>query len=338
MEGQKRETECALVTGATGAVGPALVHALCRSGCRVKAVARNAPPPGVLPQNVEFIAGDVAQSQFINSIMDGVTLVFHLAAKLHVFDPPENLLDEYERTNVTGARCIIESAERKGAKRIVYFSTISVYGNNLGAIPNEDFEPRPVGIYAQTKLRAEQLILNARRSGSEPMGVVLRPAAVYGPRIKGNYRRLIKALDRRRFIQIGPGDNRRAMIHESDLARAALLAARHPAAANRIFNVSDGSNYSFREILSAICAALNRKPPRFSIPAGPVRALIGMLETAAGILGAHPPVTHAILDKYLEDSAVDATRIQQELGFAPQFSLVSGWNDAIKKMKESGDI
>jgi nucleoside-diphosphate-sugar epimerase len=338
IEKANESDKCALVTGATGAIGPMLIRALCDSGWRVKAVARNAPLPGLLPENVEFIAGDVTQSQFMDSVTDGVTVIFHLAAKLHLFDPPANLENEYERVNVAGAQCVIESAKRNAVRRIVYFSTINVYGSHPGVIPNEDFEPRPAEIYAQTKLRAEQLVLKATRSDGKPIGVVLRLAAVYGPRLKGNYLKLIKALDQRRFFQIGPGNNRRALIHESDIASAALIAASHPAAANRIFNVSDGSNHSFKEILQAICAALGRKPPRLFFPAKPVRALIGMQELAAGILGAHPPITRALLDKYLEDAAVDATRIQQELGFAPQFDLVRGWEYTIKKMKQCGEI
>jgi nucleoside-diphosphate-sugar epimerase len=270
--------------------------------------------------------------------MDGVTVVLHLAAKLHFFNPSANLSDDYEQTNVAGTRCVIESAKRNAVKRIVFFSSINVYGPCPGKFPDEDSKPRPVGIYAQTKLRAEQLVLEARRSDDDPMGVVLRLATVYGSRLKGNYRRLIKALDQRRFIQIGPGDNRRTLIHEIDLAEAALLAACHPAAANRIYNVSDGNNHSFREILHAICTALGRKPPRLFLPVKPIRALIDMLELAAGVLGAHPPITRALLDKFLEDAAVDATRIQQELGFAPQFDLVRGWRDIIYKMKQSGEI
>jgi nucleoside-diphosphate-sugar epimerase len=338
MEKTNEFDDCALVTGATGAIGPVLIRALCDNGWRVKAVARNAPLPGLLPENVEFIAGDVTQSQFMDSVTDGATVVFHLAAKLHLFDPPANLVNEYERVNVAGTQCVIESAKRNAVKRIVFFSTINVYGSHPGKIPNEDFETRPVEIYAQTKLRAEQLVLKAKGSDDKLIGVVLRLAAVYGPRLKGNYLKLIKALNQRLFFQIGPGNNRRALIHESDLVNAALIAARHPAAANRIFNVSDGSNHGFKEILRAICTALDRKPPRLFLPAKPVRALIGMLEMAAGVLGAYPPITRALLDKYLEDAAVDANRIQQELGFIPQFDLIRGWEYTVKKMKQCGEI
>jgi nucleoside-diphosphate-sugar epimerase len=334
MSWNNQTAECALVTGATGAIGPALIQALCNNGLHVKAVARNAPTPGLLPEKVEFIAGDVAQAQFMDSVMDGVNVVFHLAAKLHSFNPPADLSDEYERTNVAGTKNVIESAKRMAVGRMVFFSSIGVYGPCPGKTMNEDFTPRAIGPYAQTKLRAEQLVLEARRPEGDPLGVVLRVAAVYGPRLKGNYHRLIKALSQRRYIQIGPGDNRRALIHESDLADAALIVARHPAAVHRIYNISDGNNPSFREIITAICAALGRKPPRFFLPVKPVRALIGMLEAAAGVWDAHPPITRALLDKYLEDGAVDATRIRQELGFAPKFDLYGGWKDAIKKMKQ----
>jgi nucleoside-diphosphate-sugar epimerase len=337
MEGHNGTTECALVTGATGAVGPALIRALCNNGWRVKAIARNVPPPGLLPENVEFIAGDIAQSQCMESAMDGVTVVFHLAAIVHLFNPPANLVDEYERINVAGTQCVVESAKRNAVRRMVYFSTINVYGSYPGKIPNEDYEPRPTDIYAQTKLRAEKLVLNAKADGGPP-GVVLRLAAVYGPRLKGNYHRLIKALNKGRFIPIGSGDNRRALIHENDLTDAALIAARHAVAANRVFNVSDGSNHKFREILHAICSALDRESPKLWLPAKPIHALTRVLEMAARILGAHPPITRALLDKFLEDAAVDATRIQQELGFAPQFDLIRGWKDVICKMKQYGEI
>ena len=67
------------------------------------------------------------------------------------------------------------------------------------------------------------------------------------------------------------GTNRRALIHERDAAKAALLASVHPAAAGQVFNVSDGRNHSLKEIISAICSALERKPPQFSLPVQPLR-------------------------------------------------------------------
>ena len=95
--------------------------------------------------------------------------------------------------------------------------------------------------------------------------------AVYGSRIKGNYERLTHALARHRFIPIGSGLNRRTLVYDKDVGRAAVLAVSHPAAAGRVFNVTDGTFHTLNEIIESICSALGRKPPRLSLPIGPVR-------------------------------------------------------------------
>jgi len=73
---------------------------------------------------------------------------------------------------------------------------------------------------------------------------VLRLGAVYGSRIKGNYERLTHALARHRFIPIGSGLNRRTLVYDKDVGRTDALAVSHPAAAGKIFNVSDGRFHS----------------------------------------------------------------------------------------------
>ena len=143
----------------------------------------------------------------------------------------------------------------------------------------------------------------------------MRLGAVYGSRIKGNYERLTHALARNRFIPIGNGSNRRTLVYDQDVASAAVLALQHPAAAGKIFNVSDGEFHTLNDIILAICQALGRKPPSMSLPIGPVRFAAGIVEDMARLVGLQPPITRATIDKYSEDLAVDSRRIQKELGF-----------------------
>jgi len=163
---------------------------------------------------------------------------------------------------------------------------------------------------------------------------VLRLGAVYGSRIKGNYERLTHALARHRFIPIGNGLNRRTLVYDKDVGRAAALAVSHPAAAGRVFNVTDGGFHTLNEIIESICAALGRKPPRLSLPVGPTRTLIGLIEKGSHAIGLKPPVKRAIIDKYTEDIAVDGSLIQKELGFVPQYDLKTGWEETIREMRE----
>ncbi len=156
---------------------------------------------------------------------------------------------------------------------------------------------------------------------------------MYGSRIKGNYERLTHALARHRFIPIGSGLNRRTLVYDKDVGRAAALAVSHPAAAGRIFNVTDGEFHSLNEIIESICSALGRKPPRLSLPVGPTRTLIGLIEKGSHAIGLKPPITREMVDKYTEDIAVDGSLIQKELGFVPQYDLKTGWEETIREMQ-----
>ena len=85
------------------------------------------------------------------------------------------------------------------------------------------------------------------------------------------------------------------------------------------------------EIIESICSALGRKSPRLSLPVGPARTLIGLIEKGSSAIGLKPPVTKAIIDKYTEDIAVDGSLIQKELGFVPQYDLKTGWEETVRE-------
>ena len=98
-------------------------------------------------------------------------------------------------------------------------------------------------------------------------------------------------------ISIGRGLNRRTLIYDKDVGRAAALSVTHPAAAGRVFNVTDGKFHTLNEIIESICSALGRKPPRFSFPVAPIRFAAGMLEDGARLIGRHSSITRATVDK-----------------------------------------
>lgn len=310
-----------VVTGATGAIGPVLVEELARAGFRVRGVSRHGE-----------VAADVTDPDAMRRAFEGADSVVHAAALLHVNNPPPEMHDLYRRVNVEGTRNVVRAAREAGVRRIVYCSTINVYGGNLREIVDETTEPRPDTIYAQTKLDGEGLVLG---SGC---GTVLRLAAVYGARMKGNYQRLLRSMAHGRFVAIGEGSNRRTLVYERDVARAAALAATHPGAAGGIFNVTDEAVHTVREILSAMATALGRKPPRFALPVTPIRLAIGVVETLSRAVDIRPPVTRAMLDKYLEDVAVCGDRIQHELGFKPIFDLQRGWAATVETLRRSGAL
>ncbi|MRS03373.1 NAD-dependent epimerase/dehydratase family protein [bacterium] len=322
-----------LVTGATGAVGPHVVTALCDAGYPVRSFSIDSPQPGLWSVDVESIVGDITDAPSLQSAMQDVDAVVHMAALLHIINPSSALQEKYERINVGGTAAVVKAAIRADVKRVVLFSTIAVYGPTEGRTVTESTRPNPDTFYAQSKLAAERIILDARDANGRHFGTVLRLGAVYGPRIKGNYQRLLESLARGRFIPIGTGANRRTLVYVKDVARAAVLALRHPAAAGKIFNVSDGEFHTLNDIIDVMCQALGRKSPQLSLPVGPIRFAAGVIEDIAKLAGVQSPIMRETIDKYTEDVAVDSRTIQNEIGFKPEYDLLSGWKDAVQEMR-----
>jgi len=328
----------ALITGATGMVGPRVVEAFHQAGFVVRTLSDRPPGAGLLPPDVEVLTGDIADAASVRHAVKGAAVVAHLAALLHLPDPAPSLREAYDRTNVHGTRVVVEASCQAGVERLVFFSTIAVYGSGKSGLVTEESVPRADSYYAQTKLAAEKIVLQAKRHDGAPLGAVLRLGAVYGSRIKGNYERLVHALARGRFIPIGAGTTRRPILYDRDAAAAAVLAMEHPAAAGRVFNVTDGHCHELRDIIGAICGALGRKPPRWSVPVGPARLAAALVERLFKGIDRRPPITRATIDKYTEDLCVDSSRIQRDLGFKPAYDLHSGWSEAIDMMREAGKV
>ena len=313
-----------LVTGATGAIAPLLVGELVRQNHLVKVLVRNAPPKNLLPPETEIVTGDLTDENSLKRAAENAEWIFHFAAKLHINNPDEKLEAEYEATNVTATKNLIEFS-RATCEKFIFASTINVYGTSEnGGIFDETSPLDPNGIYAESKAAAERFVLAANG------GVVLRLAAVYGSRMKGNFPRLAKAVKKGRFVFIGAGSNRRTLIHEKDVVRAAILCAENEQANRQIYNVTDGEIHTLREIVAAISNALNKKPPRLELPLALIKPLVGLGEDAAKLLGKNLDLRNT-LAKVLEDMAVSGAKIQRELNFKPQFDLQNGWRDALKK-------
>jgi UDP-glucose 4-epimerase len=307
------------VTGATGSIGPAVVRGLVADGWTVRVLARRPPAPGLLPPEVIIIQGDLLDETSLRALLDGAYAVHHLAGHAHgSMAPSANAA--YGAVNVEGTRPISSVARALRVPRFIYYSSIAVYGLTDGRSPvNEDTPIQPTGAYATSKADAEKIILDTLGDSS----TILRLAAVYGPRLKGNYRRLFDAISRGRYVSFGRALNRRTVVFVDDVATAARIVTRMSEMRARIFNVTDGEVHQLHAIIAAIAGAVG-KPPPISLPVGPAKVAARLLDLAA-ILRLSPTPGTILLAKYLEDSAVRGERLQNELGFRPTFDLDRGW-------------
>jgi len=163
----------ALVTGASGFVGGHLVEALVAGGYRVRCLVRPQSDRRWLDSlGVTYAAGTVEDVAALRRAVDGVDVVYHLAA---LTTTPREA--DYERVNYGGVLRLVEAMAARPV-RLVFCSSLAAGGPARAGRPvTEADAPAPIGPYGESKLRAEQVVL----SGGLP-AVVVRPSAVYGPR------------------------------------------------------------------------------------------------------------------------------------------------------------
>lgn len=301
-----------LVTGANGFVGRHLCAALAAAGHTLAAGVRAAESGAALPSGVApRVLGDLAEGAAPPaSALADVGCVVHLAARVHVMHDHGNAaLAEYRRINVHGSCVLARAAARAGARRFVYVSSVKAMGE-ASASPLREADPRvPADAYGWSKAEAE----DALREVADTEGidlVVIRPPLIYGPGVRGNFRRLIQlAKVGARFPLPLSGGGRRSLVYVGNLVDALAATVEQPAAVGQTFFVRDGVDLTTGELLRRVGTVLGRPPRLFAVP--PV-----VLRTAARVAG-----LGAEVDRLLGTLQVNDGHIRRTLGWTPPFDM-----------------
>ncbi len=260
----------ALVTGAAGFIGSHLSEALLERGWRVRGVDALISPdetgrkaenfgwlsklPGFDPRREDLRSAD------LDPLVDGVDVVFHLAALPGVRSSWGDQFAAYTRHNVEATARLLEDCRRRRIKRFVYASSSSVYGE-AESFPVKESDPtHPVSPYGVTKLAAEHMVrLYGRAFGLETAS--LRFFTVYGPRQRPDmafyifFHSLLTGSEARIF---GDGRQTRDFTFVAD-AVASCLAAADRGAPGAVYNIGGGSRVSVAEVLELMESLTGRK-------------------------------------------------------------------------------
>ena len=225
----------ALVTGATGCVGSALAELLKARGHEVRALVRKGSDTAFLKGlGVELVRGDLGDRPSLEAAVRGAETVFHCAATVSDWAS----LDEMRRVNVEGFRRLLEACLDARVRRVVYMSSMVVLG--MGRQDNLD-ESAPYVFtgdnYNTTKIEAERLLMEFAAATGLAVTVIRAPY-VYGPRDRQMFPRILRYLARGRYAYIGGGDVPFTLVYSGNLAEGLLKAARNPAAAGRVYNLT----------------------------------------------------------------------------------------------------
>jgi dihydroflavonol-4-reductase len=331
-----------LVTGATGFIGGHLSRYLRMKEYPVRALVRR-ESPNLVEAGVELVWGDITDFETVRAAMQGVEVVFHLAAVRDIWGTPESL---YQRVNVEGTRHLLAGAAEADVKCFVYCSSVGVarHPGNLKADETLPFcEPTSQIFYHRTKALAERMVLESARTGRVPARVV-RPVITYGPQDEaGMVTRLIAMLAQGRFLLVGNGRNHVDLAYIDDVVLGMVLTWER-GTPGRVYILSGTAPIPVQALVGKICASLGKRPPAFYVPASIAFAAGWGMEALYGIgdrLGANlngkaPFITRDKVATLTVDRGFSHARASRELGYRPQVDYDEGLRRTLTWLREKG--
>ncbi|MBK4216786.1 NAD-dependent epimerase/dehydratase family protein [Paracoccus caeni] len=302
----------ALVTGASGCLGRALVEQLETHGWDVCTTARR---PVALPG---FQAADLVDAD-LTPLLAGVDVVFHCAALSSAWGSRQQFHD----ANVRATERLVTASEQLGVKRFVFASSPSIYADGsdrLNLPETAPLPPQPMSLYAESKLAAERIVLSHR---GEMGCTAIRPRAIYGSFDRALLPRVIHTLRHGRVPMIRGGRALIDLTHRHDAARAMILAA--SGQRGGVWNITSGEAFRFRDLVAMIAQRGGLQLRTLPLPHALARGLADLSEWVAHARnGAEPRLTRQAVASLGSSLTLDISAARRDLGYRPRVRFEEG--------------
>jgi nucleoside-diphosphate-sugar epimerase len=323
-----------LITGGTGFIGSRLTLRCLEKGYSVRilgqenTLAESENKALIEEKGAEVVLATVTDRESVFESLEGIDIVFHLAAAQHEMNIPD---ERFWDVNVNGTRNMLEASVQAGVKRFVHGSTIGVYGALEGVI-DERSPCEPDNIYGVTKLEGERLVLSFKEK--LPV-VIIRISESYGP---GDRRllKLFKAIDKNVFLMIGDGKNVHHLIYIDDLIDGFLLAATAEEAIGNVFVLSGKEPVTTNEMVAVITEQLGKNMPKFRLPLVPMLIVATFVEKLLRPIGVQPPIHRRRMDFFRKSFTFSQEMASRVLGFTPKVDFRQGVLETANWYKKMG--
>jgi dihydroflavonol-4-reductase len=314
------------VTGGTGFIGSRVVKRLRERGDEVVVLARS--PEKAAGLDAEVVQGDLGDADAIKRGVQGCQAVFHIAADYRVgMDPSKQA--SMRDANVGGTERVLDAASDAGVERIVYVSTINVFGNTNGQTVDESYRRDEangfVSTYDETKYRAH-LIAEQRAAQGAPI-VIVQPGSVYGPGDHALVGQMIEQastgkMPAKAFPELGLN-----MVYVDDVADGIMLAYDKGKAGESY--VLGGELSTQGELIDKAAAIGGKKPPRMTVPPLLLKAMIPVSRWVGPMMDLPPNFREMISAAHNVTYWAKDDKARTELGYSPR-DLETGLRETIK--------
>ena len=326
----KSDTDCTvLVTGASGLIGRHTQAYLLEMGFTVRVLLRsNTMLRTDSHPKLQKYFGNITDVESLKKACDGVGYIVHLAGIAHV-----NCDEDYaHEINVGGTKLLLDAAIARNVEKFVLVSS------SLAVEAKGD--PDASTAYGATKLMAEKLIMDEHVKGNI-VGVVLRPANVYGLGMRGNIALLIRLITKGLIPALPVLENRFSMVGVNDLSRAISLSIKSERANGRTYLVTDGQQYSISAVERETYKVMGKKMSGLKLPHMLLYAIFLVVDLLGRVLRVLkfnlPALGNLNLRTYkrlVSDNLFNSNEICDELSFKPESTFYSELPRIIKKIND----
>lgn len=318
-----------LITGASGFIGSHLAEQLLEEGAEVRLFVRNSKEIGLRgEERMEKVIGDILELDSILKALNGVDIVFHLAAELRMGLVSADLLT---KVNSNGAKNVITACRKKKISKLIFSSSVGVLGDIKKPPASENYPPQPEDDYEISKYQGEKLALKAAEEGLRV--IIIRPAWVYGPRDKRTLK-LFRIINKGRMFLIGNGKNLQHPVYVTDVVQSMILASRKEVKNGSTYHIAGDRILTLNELLKLCASNLGSKILPLHFPLFLALLIAWITEPLFKKFNRESPLTKGKLGFFIKNRAYSIRKAEKELGYKPTISLENGLQQTFKWYKE----
>jgi nucleoside-diphosphate-sugar epimerase len=234
----------------------------------------------------------------------------------------------YYDVNVQGMRNVLSAMETNGVKRLVFTSSVAVYGLNKPN-PDEEYPTDPFNHYGKSKWQAEEVLQRWYALHSDWNINILRPTVIFGERNRGNVYNLLRQISGGRFLMVGAGTNKKSMAYVGNIVAFISYLLDGQREGYNVFNYADKPDFDMNELVAHVGKTLNKHIPAIHFP-----CWLGMLggycfDALAFVTRKKLPISGVRVKKFCATTQFDAAKAHS-CGFAAPYSLGEGLERTLK--------